>query len=189
MLVKFLVGIVKKIRFSCLPYAETTGGGFPGWGVTVPGPWRTYNQTYVDAYTPYVKMIGGQIAKAQITKGGPVVMLQVENELVKGVPGVEWPQKGYMQDLIDKFRAAGVVVPTANNEAWPAGWHAPGSGVGAMDIYAHNGYPNGFNCKQLYNWSATGLPTWWHSDHVRISPSTPYAILEVCGLVCFLYMI
>lgn len=135
--------------------------------------------------------MGEKIAKAQITNGGPVVMLQIENELSAGVPDVEWPQKEYMQDLVDKFRAAGVVVPTTNNDAWTAGWHAPGSGVGEMDLYAHDGYPNGFNCKQPYNWSTTGLPTYWRSEHVRISPNTPYAILEVSkidpSLICFWY--
>ncbi|KAF8449792.1 hypothetical protein BGX38DRAFT_528799 [Terfezia claveryi] len=36
-----------KNSISCLQYVETTDGGFPGWGVIVPGQWRTYNQTYV----------------------------------------------------------------------------------------------------------------------------------------------
>ncbi|KAF9526881.1 glycoside hydrolase superfamily [Crepidotus variabilis] len=46
------------------PYinAETTGGGFPGWGTYTPGLWRSSNQTYVDAYTGYINSVGKIIA-------------------------------------------------------------------------------------------------------------------------------
>lgn len=35
------------------PYinAETTGGGFPGWGTHTEGLWRTSNASYVEAFT------------------------------------------------------------------------------------------------------------------------------------------
>ena len=84
-----------------------------------------------------------------------------------------------MQDLITKFRAGGMVVPTMNNDAWPAGFHAAGTGEGEVDIYTHDGYPNGFNCEELYNWPADALPLDWWWKHKDISPGTPYTILEV----------
>jgi beta-galactosidase GanA len=64
------------------PYinAETVGGGFPGWGTYTPGLWRTSNTSYVDAYQGYIKAIGGKIAANQITQGGPVILVQAENE-------------------------------------------------------------------------------------------------------------
>jgi beta-galactosidase GanA len=39
------------------PYinAETTGGGFPGWGARDPSLWRTSNSSYVQAYQAYVR--------------------------------------------------------------------------------------------------------------------------------------
>ncbi|KAF8467702.1 glycoside hydrolase superfamily [Kalaharituber pfeilii] len=114
---------------------------------------------------------GPSINAAQITNGGPVIKLQVENELIKD----------YVQDLIDKFRTAGVVVPTSNNGVWHAGYHVPGSGIDLVDIYSHDGYPNGFYCQKPYDWLATGLPGSWHDDHMRISPNTPYAILDFQG--------
>ncbi|EEB87345.1 hypothetical protein MPER_15326, partial [Moniliophthora perniciosa FA553] len=64
------------------PYinAETSGGGFPGWGTYTPGLWRTSNTSYVEAYQNYMKTVGSLIAKNEITKGGPVVLFQAENE-------------------------------------------------------------------------------------------------------------
>ena len=65
------------------PYinAETTAGGFPGWGTYTPGLWRTSNQTYVDAYTGYIQAVGSKIAANQITNGGPVILVQVDSIL------------------------------------------------------------------------------------------------------------
>lgn len=61
------------------PYinAETSGGGFPGWGTYAPGLWRTSNTTYFEAYKGYIQTVGSLIAKNQITKGGPVILVQV----------------------------------------------------------------------------------------------------------------
>ena len=61
------------------PYinAETSAGGFPGWGTYTPGLWRTSNTTYLDAWQNYVSSVGTIIAKNQITNGGPVTLVQV----------------------------------------------------------------------------------------------------------------
>lgn len=76
------------------PYinAETSGGGFPGWGTYTPGLWRTSNSTYLQAYEGYIQAVGAQIAKNQITKGGPVILVQAENEY----SGIEEP---YTEDF------------------------------------------------------------------------------------------
>lgn len=67
------------LTVSVRPYinAETTAGGFPGWGTYTPGIWRTSNTTYIDAYSGYIKAVGEKIAANQITKGGPVILVQV----------------------------------------------------------------------------------------------------------------
>lgn len=38
-------------------------------------------------------------------------------------------------------RNAGVIIPFISNDAGPDGNNAPGTGVGAVDIYGHDGYP------------------------------------------------
>jgi len=78
--------------------------------------------------------VGKAIAKAQITNGGPIILVQPENEYTAG-QGVVFPNGPYMQYVEDQLRKAGVVVPLINNDAYPGGHNAPGTGVGQVDIY------------------------------------------------------
>lgn len=64
----------------------------------------------------------------------------------------EFPDAQYMQDVMDAYRAAGIVVPFISNDAFPGGHNAPGTGLGAVDIYGHDGYPLGFDCTNPYTW-------------------------------------
>lgn len=78
--------------------------------------------------------IAAKIAKAQITNGGPVILYQPENEYSRG-EGIPFPNKKYMQYVVDQARKAGIVVPLINNDAFPGGTGAPGTGEGEVDIY------------------------------------------------------
>jgi len=51
------------------------------------------------------------IADAQITKGGPVIAFQAENEYTYGMPWVEWPDVKYIDAVNQQFRDTGIVVP------------------------------------------------------------------------------
>ncbi|KAG6841702.1 hypothetical protein C0991_007974 [Blastosporella zonata] len=77
------------------PYinAETTNGGLPGHVATIPGnpSWNSYNgeirsnDTYFhEAWQDYWNAVIPVIAKNQITNGGPVIMVQIENEYYNG---------------------------------------------------------------------------------------------------------
>lgn len=61
------------------PYinAETTAGGFPGWGTYTSGKWRTSDTDYFEAWQDYIEAVGHIIAENQITNGGPVILVQV----------------------------------------------------------------------------------------------------------------
>lgn len=85
----------------------------------------------------YVRNIAGIIAKAQITNGGPVILYQPENEY-SSVSNALFLEAQYMQYVEDQARAAGIVVPLMNNDAYPAGNNAPGTGRGAVDIYVRH---------------------------------------------------
>ncbi|KAL7275683.1 hypothetical protein RUND412_001370 [Rhizina undulata] len=166
------------------PYinAETTGGGFPGWGVRVEGAWRSANETYLEAIKDYVSVVGKMIAKEQITEGGPVILLQPENEFSIGEPYIPWPQSEYMQILQDEFRAAGIVVPLISNDVWGGyGNYVPGSGEGEVDIYGYDGYPLGFDCANPYTWGAWKIPTWYWRDHEDSAPKALNAVMEFQG--------
>ena len=66
------------------PYinAETDAGGFPGWLVTQSGTARTDAPDFVAALDQWLSEIDPIIAAHQITRGGDVILYQVENELV-----------------------------------------------------------------------------------------------------------
>lgn len=65
------------------PYAcgEWEFGGYPWWLQKVKGmEIRTYNKPFLDSCRVYIKELAAQVADYQITKGGPIVMVQAENE-------------------------------------------------------------------------------------------------------------
>ncbi|KAL2820614.1 putative beta-galactosidase A [Aspergillus granulosus] len=162
------------------PYinAEASGGGFPGWLQKINGTIRSSDKAYLDATENYVAHIAGVIAKYQITNGGPVILYQPDNEYSGGCCGQVFPNPDYFQHTIDQARKAGIVVPMINNDAWPGGHNAPGTGKGEVDIYGHDNYPIGFDCSNPDVWPEGNLPTDYRDLHLQISPSTPYTIVE-----------
>ncbi|OAA75382.1 Glycoside hydrolase, family 35 [Akanthomyces lecanii RCEF 1005] len=164
------------------PYinAEVSGGGYPGWLQRVKGILRTDAPDYLAATDNYMANIGAIIAKAQITNGGPVILFQPENEY-SGASVSPFPNKKYMQYVIDQARKAGIVVPLIDNDSYPGGTGAPGTGEGEVDIYGFDSYPLGFDCGHPDVWPAGNLPTDLHKTHMRLSPSTPFSIVEFQG--------
>jgi len=165
------------------PYinAEVSGGGYPGWIQRINGTLRTRAEDYLKATDNYVANIGKSIAGAQITNGGPIILVQPENEYTAATSNVQpFPDAVYMQYVEDQLRATGIVVPLINNDAAPAGHNAPGQPA-AVDIYGHDGYPVGFDCANPTVWRDGALPTNWRDLHLRQSPTTPYSVLEFQG--------
>lgn len=158
--------------------AETSGGGFPGWLSRRQGRLRTSDPDFLDAIALYISVVGGLIAKAQITEGGPVILLQPENEYTLCASTMGYTQdnnvtfanydsscldKEYMSYVETKFREAGIVVPLIVNDAFPLGNFAPGKGEGAVDIYSFDNYPLGWGIASMSEFhSSTNLagPSW-----------------------------
>jgi hypothetical protein len=125
-----------------------------------------------------MKNIGENIAKAQITNGGPIILVQPENEYTQATAAIQpFPDPVYMQYIIDQLRDLGVVVPLISNDASAKGNNAPGQPA-AVDIYGHDGYPLGFDCANPDTWPEGQLPTNWKDLHEKQSPTTPYSIVE-----------
>ncbi|KAK4904102.1 hypothetical protein LTR49_026381 [Elasticomyces elasticus] len=184
------------------PYvnAEISGGGFPGWLARNPAILRTNESAYVDATRNYVSKIGAIVAKAQITDGGPVILVQPENEYTDGATNVLFPDIGYQETVLKQYRDAGIVVPLINNEAYyKAAFWVPGT-PGGVDISGHDLYPSSLDCKdscllrvclqvtdpnhvgsQSANWTASQIYTDLRTVHLGISPNTPFAIAEFQG--------
>ncbi|KAJ6516256.1 glycoside hydrolase family 35 protein [Mycena sanguinolenta] len=160
------------------PYinAETTGGGLPGWGTHTPGLWRTSNTSYVEAFTGYLQAIGAQLAKNQITNGGPVILVQTENEY-SGFQPPFTEDFTYESELKAILRSAGVTVPFTVNDAWPGGHFLN------TDIYGYDSYPNGFNCSEPDEWVSTAVDAieYFWGAHLEFSPQSPNAVFEYQG--------
>ncbi|KAJ0294625.1 hypothetical protein CBS470a_000533 [Colletotrichum nupharicola] len=130
------------------PYvnSELSGGGFPGWLQRNKGELRSMAPDYLNATSTYVSKVLEVISAAQITKGGPVILVQPENEYsLANIPNIAESYKvldpKYMEFMKKQFRENGIELPLISNDAFPLGNWAPGSGEGELDIYAHDTYP------------------------------------------------
>ncbi|KAI1360357.1 glycoside hydrolase superfamily [Xylaria arbuscula] len=183
------------------PYinSEVSGGGYPGWVSRIKGPVRTNTSGWLDATRNYIQNMGAIISKAQITNGGPVILFQPENEYSLCAEALESGSIGnitnlssclndyYMAEVEAMWREAGIDVPFIANDALPLGNYAPGSGIGAADIYGYDNYPLGWGvaCTSPSNWNRSNAV--FPSDitnftaHMKLSPSSPYSIVEFQG--------
>jgi Glycosyl hydrolases family 35/Beta-galactosidase, domain 2 len=165
------------------PYinAEASGGGFPGWTQRVKGKLRTPKGDFLKATDLYTSEMGKIIADAQITKGGPVILFQPENEYSPWAdPNTKFPDPDYMNAVYKQWRKAGIVVPLVSNDAGNNGLNTP-TDEAPVDIYGHDGYPLGFNCSTPDYWNPKALPTNWRKVHLKQSPKTPYTVPEFQG--------
>lgn len=65
------------------PYAcaEWEFGGYPWWLQNNPDlKIRTYNRAFLDSCKVYIDKLAGQVKELQVNKGGPIILVQVENE-------------------------------------------------------------------------------------------------------------
>jgi beta-galactosidase len=90
--------------YSC---AEWEFGGFPWWLLKKKDiKLRTQDPYYLECCSRYLKEVGRVLGPLQITKGGPILMVQVENEY-----GSYGADKGYILKLRDYLKEAGFTVP------------------------------------------------------------------------------
>lgn len=91
------------------PYvcAEVDFGGFPAWLLRTPGMRvRSMDARYLAASERYFKRIAQEVGDLQSNRGGPIVMLQVENEY-----GSFGRDHGYMQTVKAQMIKAGLDAP------------------------------------------------------------------------------
>ncbi|KAG8942338.1 hypothetical protein FRC04_003790 [Tulasnella sp. 424] len=162
------------------PYinAETTAGGIPHWVTAhVSGHLRTNDTVYYSAWRPYIDKVAELVAPHQITRGGPVIAVQLENEYVDrddvGYPG----KREMMEKLKDAIRSGGIEVPLTINDAYMGANYVNGTGSG--DIYGFDSYPQGFDCAHPENWRP--VIESYAEFHQRANPHQPLYIPEFQG--------
>jgi len=89
------------------PYvcAEYDFGGYPYWLLNIPGmKWRSNDPKFIECMERYLMRLGKELAPLQITKGGPIAFVQVENEY-----GSYAGDKVYLGNIRDLVRKAGLM--------------------------------------------------------------------------------
>lgn len=107
------------------PYccAEVEYGGIPYWTLKHPEvKIRTADPQYVAWSRRYIEQVAKQVADLQVTKGGPLLMVQLENEFGMVAEG----KNDYMIALQEIFKNAGFEVPLFTcNPSFTAEWRDP----------------------------------------------------------------
>lgn len=170
------------------PYinAETAAGGMPGWTLRINATLRSDSPEYTETIKLYMATLGKEIAEAQITNGGPVILVQPENEYTSW-PDVNMTQfplqfnREYMAFVENQLLDANIEVPLIINDNYVMGYWAPGTGLGSGDIYGIDAYPMRYDCAQPQIWPNVRFPRDWQIIHEQESPTTPFAIPEFQG--------
>lgn len=120
-----LYAIVRPGPFIC---AEWEFGGLPWWLIRYGDVrLRCNNDRFVGFQERYLKELFAILAPRQVTNGGNVLMLQVENEY-----GSFGDDKEYLRRLRDIYRNNGINVPLFTSDGPEAFWLASGSVEGAL---------------------------------------------------------
>lgn len=154
------------------PYvcAEWEFGGYPWWLLKQHDlKVRSQDPRFLAAANTYMQKLGEQLAPLQVTRGGPILMMQVENEY-----GSYGHDHVYMGEIRDMERAAGFDIPqfTADGGgSMMAGGHVEGALPGL------NGGDGPDIMKQIAKYRPTGpwlvpefYPGWldnWGNPHAQ----------------------
>lgn len=91
------------------PYicAEWAGGGLPAWLFgDAPAGIRRSDAAYLAAVDEFLDALGPVLAPRQIDRGGPIVLVQIENEF-----GAYGDDPEYLDHLVEATRRIGITVP------------------------------------------------------------------------------
>ncbi|NNC12513.1 beta-galactosidase [Planctomonas sp. JC2975] len=99
-----MYAIVRPGPYIC---AEWDGGGLPAWLLADPDlRMRTSDPRFLEPASRFLRHVLAQVAPLQVDNGGPVILVQVENEY-----GAYGRDKEYLKALTDVTRESGITVP------------------------------------------------------------------------------
>ncbi|MEO8769577.1 MAG: beta-galactosidase [Ferruginibacter sp.] len=144
-----LMVILRPGPYAC---AEWEYGGYPWWLVKNKSlVIRSYNKPFLDSCNTYITKLAEQVKDLQITNGGPVIMIQAENEFGSYVAqrkdiSIE-DHKKYSAAIKEQLIHAGLNVPFFTSDA--SSLFDAGSIAGALPTA--NGEDNINNLKKVVN--------------------------------------
>jgi beta-galactosidase len=107
-----MLAIVRPGPYIC---AEWTNGGLPTWLTAQGSIVRRNDPQYMAAVNRYLSQLAPVLVPRQVDQGGPVILVQVENEY-----GAYGSDKDYLRALAKSLRGIGVTVPLTTVDQ-PAG--------------------------------------------------------------------
>lgn len=115
------LGLLVILRPSAYICAEWEFGGLPAWLLKNPNiRLRTTDTSFMEKVDKYFSVLLPKLLSLQISQGGPVIMMQIENEY--GSYGME---KAYLRQTKDLMRKYGIEVPLFTSDgAWLAALEA-----------------------------------------------------------------
>ncbi|UFU04367.1 beta-galactosidase [Ruania suaedae] len=123
-------GLESVVRIGPWAHGESRHGGFPDWLVERGLRTRTDDPAYLALVRPFYEQIAAQLEGLSVVDGGPVIGIQVENEL--------YDQPEHLATLQAMARDCGIEVPL-----WTAtGWG--GAQVPPSLLAVYSGYADGF---------------------------------------------
>ncbi len=133
------VGLNVMIRPGPYVCSEWDFGGLPAWlleddDIKV----RCMDLKYMKAVEPYIVRLGKELAPLQITKGGPIILVQVENEY-----GSYGNDKEYLRTLESILRKAGFNVPFYTSDGGADYLLESGTMQDALPVVNFGGAPQG----------------------------------------------
>ena len=169
------------------PYvcAEWDWGGLPTWLLKIPDiKVRCRDPRYMSAVTRYVTRLSHEIAPLQCDHGGPIVMVQVENEY-----GSYANDKGYLSALRSLWRNVGITVPfytadgptdfmleAGNLDGCAIGLDSGGSDADFATAGKRNPNVPAFSSETYPGWLTHWKEQWQHPDTAGIMNDVRYLL-------------
>ena len=152
-----LMVIVRPGPYIC---SEREFGGLPWWLQAMPGmEIRCLNPVYMEHFTRYLKQVFDRVRPLLCTNGGPVIMLQCENEY-----GYYGDDKEYLKKLYEIYRENGIDVPLFTSD-----------GTGEQDLL--DGTIQG--CLSTLNFGSRVEENF--KAHDKLFPNMPKMCMEMWG--------
>ncbi len=136
-------GLYVIVRAGPAIYSETNGMGYPGWLNGTTATYRSLDPAFLTAVQQWYNAALPIVARHQLHKGGKVIMVQLDNEIVNGDPA-------YLTALYRMARQSGIEVPLFHD---PSG--SQGTYTRVVDFEAYNAYPATLDC--THAWSMSDL--------------------------------
>ncbi|KAF8915220.1 beta-galactosidase, domain 2-domain-containing protein [Mucidula mucida] len=141
----------------------------------VAGKLRTNSSDWRESYQDYLRGVIEETTPYQITQGGPVIAVQIDNEYNQTFDGGVGGE--YYDDLEDIYRDSDIVVPWTYNNAGMVGNFI--NGTGAVDLYGVDDYPQRYDCAHPYDWKE--VKQVYREFHLQSNPWQPFFFPEFQG--------